>query len=192
MKKILIIDNYDSFTYNLVETFRQTKLCWVEVYKNDMFPIDYHDDFDGMVLSPGPDLPENAGRLTDITRQWMFRKPVLGICLGHQAIIEIWGGKLKKSEQVAHGISSSCIICDESERVFHEIPSPFKAGRYHSWMADEMQIPSDLKVTSRLKDGTIMSVRHHHLNIRGIQFHPESIMTPFGKKMLENWLQLCL
>ena len=186
MKKILVIDNYDSFTYNLVH-YLESLDCEVTVYRNDEFDIDEIAAFDRIVLSPGPGIPEEAGLLKEVIRVYGATKNILGICLGQQAIGEVFGGKLLNLDRVYHGVATQISTVVDDEILFQGFDSHFEVGRYHSWVV-QSPLPDDLEATSIDENGQIMSLRHRSYNVRGVQFHPESVLTPNGKKMLENWL----
>lgn len=184
-KHILLIDNYDSFTYNLVHYLEDlgTK---VTVARNDHITPKECYIYDAVVLSPGPGIPEEAGNLLAIIEQLKERTPILGICLGHQAITEVYGGKIINLDQVYHGIATE--MTHYNSCIFKDIPNSFMAGRYHSWVAHKSSFPKELVITATDDKDQIMAFEHKDLPIYGIQFHPESIMTPHGKKMLENFI----
>ncbi|MBO6188324.1 MAG: aminodeoxychorismate/anthranilate synthase component II [Prevotella sp.] len=186
--KIVIIDNYDSFTYNLAHLVRELG-TEVTVVRNDQFNIDDLEDYSKIILSPGPGIPSEAGLLLDVIRTYAGRKPILGVCLGHQAIGEVFGAKLENLSDVFHGVATPChIVADDP--IFSGLDSDITVGRYHSWVVSTDALPSCLEVTAVSDEGYIMALRHRELNVRGIQFHPESVLTPDGKKMLQNWLFL--
>ncbi|NAS11792.1 anthranilate synthase component II [Poritiphilus flavus] len=187
MMKVLVIDNYDSFTYNLVHYLEDLD-CTVTVKRNDQLSLDEVEEFHKIVLSPGPGIPDEAGLLKQIIARYAPTKSILGVCLGQQAIGEVFGGTLVNLEEVYHGIATNVRITVEDE-IFKGLPEEIMVGRYHSWVVDP-QLPEELEVTSLDENGQIMSLRHRSLNVRGVQFHPESVLTPEGKKILENWLQL--
>ena len=185
--KILILDNFDSFTYNLlhyVECFDVE--C--KVVRNNDVKLDMLNEFDKVILSPGPGLPKNAGAMMPFIAHCIGRKPLLGICLGMQGIVEYFGGRIIQMDPVSHGIAMDCTVLDEKDPLFHSIPKQFTAGMYHSWCVDPEHLPDELNITAKGKNGVVMGVRHEKLDVRGLQFHPESIMTPHGKKMIGNWL----
>jgi anthranilate synthase component II len=184
--KVIVIDNYDSFTYNLVHYLEDLN-CDVTVYRNDEFDLEEIEPFDKIVLSPGPGIPNEAGLLKEVIKKYASTKSILGICLGQQAIGEVFGAELMNLEKVYHGIATTIFIT-ENDTLFNDLPSEIEVGRYHSWVIDKNTIPEVLKVTSVDENGEIMSIKHISLDIKAVQFHPESILTPFGKKMLENWL----
>ena len=186
MKKILVIDNYDSFTYNLVHYLEDLD-CEVTVYRNDEFDIDEIAVFDKILLSPGPGIPDEAGLLKAVIEKYAPTKSILGVCLGQQAIGEVFGGKLTNLEKVYHGVATK-VTKTEDDFIFNDLPNEFEVGRYHSWVISNENLPTDLIVTSIDKNGEIMSMKHAHFDIRGVQYHPESVLTPYGKKILENWL----
>lgn len=186
MKKIVIIDNYDSFTYNLSHLVKQLGAD-VTVWRNDQFELPQLQPFDKIILSPGPGIPSEAGLLLDVIRSYAGKKPILGVCLGHQAIAEAFGGKLINLAEVYHGVATDCQqVADDT--IFRGLPSCFTIGRYHSWVMDKSSLPSCLEVTAISPDGEIMALRHKQYDIHGIQFHPESVLTPDGEQMLDNWL----
>jgi anthranilate synthase component 2 len=187
MKKILIIDNYDSFTYNLVHYLEDLD-CEVTVYRNDEFDLDEIDSFHKILLSPGPGIPDEAGLLKDVIRKYAASKSILGICLGQQAIAEVFGGKLSNLEKVHHGVATKITVLVTDELLFDSLENEFKVGRYHSWVVSKENFPSDLEITSIDENGEIMSLRHKNFDVCGVQFHPESVLTPNGKKILKNWI----
>lgn len=184
--KILILDNYDSFTHNLFHYIEQFS-DHVDVIRNDKFNLDELQEYDGIILSPGPGLPKDAGMLMDILKKVPKDTAVLGVCLGLQAIVEFYGGKLTNLKQVLHGVATECNIV-KADPIFNEIGPKFKAGHYHSWVADSDHFPENLEVLSQNENGLIMAIRHKTKNIRAVQFHPESIMTPDGLLMIKNWV----
>ncbi len=186
--KVVIIDNYDSFTYNLSHLVKELG-AEVTVVRNDQFELANLEQYSKIILSPGPGIPSEAGLLLDVIRTYAGRKPILGVCLGHQAIGEVFGGKLENLSDVFHGVATPChIIADDP--IFSGIPRDITIGRYHSWVISHEDFPDCLEITAVSEQGQIMALRHRKLNIRGIQFHPESILTPDGKKMLQNWMFL--
>ena len=186
--KIVIIDNYDSFTYNLSHLVKELG-AEVTVLRNDQFQLEELEQFNKIILSPGPGIPSEAGLLLDVIRTYAGRKPILGVCLGHQAIGEAFGGKLENLSDVFHGVATPChIIADDP--IFSGIDRDITIGRYHSWVVSRQGLPDFLEVTAQSDEGQIMALRHRELNIRGIQFHPESVLTPDGKKMIQNFLFL--
>jgi anthranilate synthase component 2 len=187
MKKVIIIDNYDSFTYNLVHYLEDLN-AEVTVFRNDEFELNELEKFDKILLSPGPGIPEEAGLLLDVIKKYASTKSILGVCLGQQAIGEVFGGSLINLEKVYHGVASKVKITKE-DSLFNNLPTEFEVGRYHSWVINPDDFPEDLEITSVDENGEIMSIRHKTLDIKGVQYHPESILTPNGKKILENWLE---
>lgn len=185
--KVLVIDNYDSFTYNLVHLLHE---CGeeVEVWRNDKFKLEDVEPFDKILLSPGPGLPNEAGLLMDVIREYSETKQILGICLGQQAIAEVYGGSLINLQKPVHGIASNVNIIQPKEKLFNGIPNTFLAGRYHSWAVSAQDFPSELEITAIDNSGVIMALSHKVLNVRGVQFHPESILSEYGKQMIQNWL----
>jgi len=185
---ILIIDNYDSFTYNLVHLVNEIgPQC--EVWRNDKFNISDVDAYDRIILSPGPGIPSEAGLLMEVIEKYAPTKSIFGVCLGQQAIAEVFGGKLYNLPQPMHGIATPITVTDKQERLFAGLPESFKVGRYHSWVVDENSLPDVLKITAvDDKDNSLMALSHKEYDVRGVQFHPESILTEFGKEMMKNWL----
>ena len=188
MKNIVVIDNYDSFTYNLVHYLEDLN-CTVTVLRNDEFELDELEKFDKILLSPGPGVPDEAGLLKDVIRKYATSKPILGVCLGQQAIGEVFGGNLINLEKVYHGVASTITLSVTDESLFEGLGTEFEVGRYHSWVVANEGFPADLQVTSTDENGQIMSIRHKTFDVKGVQFHPESVLTPNGKKILENWVK---
>ncbi|GGE30883.1 MULTISPECIES: anthranilate synthase component II [Sphingobacterium] len=187
-KPILVIDNYDSFTYNLVHLLQELKESYV-VVRNDKFNLEDVDKYDKILLSPGPGIPEEAGLLLDVIRTYAPTKSILGICLGQQAIAEVFGGKLFNMPKPLHGVATSIHITDPSEPLFQNFPEDSKIGRYHSWAVDPNTLPEDLKVTAVDPNGVIMALTHSKYDVKGMQFHPESILTDNGKTLIANWIK---
>lgn len=192
--KIVMIDNYDSFTYNLVHLVKELGAD-ITVYRNDQFQLEDLEAFDKIMLSPGPGIPSEAGLLLDVIRTYAGRKPILGICLGEQAIGEVFGGTLVNLSDVFHGVQTPAHVVEFSERdekegdyIFTGLPVDIQVGRYHSWVVDAQSLPECLEATCYSDEGQVMALRHKEYDIRGIQFHPESVLTPDGKKMIMNWL----
>lgn len=183
---IVIIDNYDSFTYNLSHQLKALG-AQVDVVRNNAFQMSRLEPYDKIVLSPGPGIPEEAGLLNDVIRRYAGRKPILGVCLGHQAIAEVFGGRLENLRTVYHGVQTPTHIINH-DYLFEHLPETFEAGRYHSWVVSRSGLPDSLEVTAISDDGHIMALRHRTYDVRGIQFHPESILTPEGARILQNWL----
>ena len=188
MKKILVIDNYDSFTYNLVHYLEDLD-CEVTVYRNDEFDLHEILPFDKILLSPGPGIPDEAGLLKAVIKTYAPTKSILGICLGQQAIGEVFGGSLTNLDKVLHGVATNINILVPDETLFSGMQSPMEVGRYHSWVINNADFPDTLEITSTDDHGEIMSLRHKALDVRGVQFHPESVLTPNGKQLLENWVK---
>ena len=185
--KIALIDNYDSFSYNLVHILEQYT-NYLRVFRSDSYSVNDLSKFDKIVLSPGPGLPSD-GKLFEILKNNLPKADILGVCLGHQMIVEIFGGKLINMNTVNHGLQRMTIVTDTSEAIFRNIPERFLSGRYHSWIASPDFLPKELKVTAIDQNGSIMSISHKTKNIKGVQFHPESILTPHGKTIIYNWIK---
>ena len=186
--KIVIIDNYDSFTCNLSHLVKELG-AEVDVVRNDQFELADLEQYSKIILSPGPGIPSEAGLLLDVIRTYAGKKPILGVCLGHQAIGEVFGAKLENLSDVFHGVATPChIIADDP--IFSGLERDITIGRYHSWVVSREALPDCLEVTAESDEGQIMALRHRELNVRGIQFHPESVLTPDGRKMLQNWMFL--
>ena len=186
--KILVIDNYDSFTYNLVHYLEDLD-CEVTVKRNDQLTLEEVDAFQKIVLSPGPGLPDEAGLLKAIIKTYAPTKSILGVCLGQQAIAEVYGGSLINLHSVYHGVSTKVTTCVNDESLFDGLDKTINVGRYHSWVVDP-NLPEELEATSIDENGQVMSLRHKVYDLRGVQFHPESVLTPQGKKILENWIRI--
>lgn len=183
---VVIIDNYDSFTYNLSHLVKELGGN-VAVVRNDQFELPQLQAYDKIILSPGPGIPSEAGLLLDVIRTYAGIKPILGVCLGHQAIAEAFGGQLVNLSDVYHGVATNTNILTE-DVLFKGLPQQIEVGRYHSWIVDADTLPQELEITSTSDEGYIMSLRHRHFDIRGIQYHPESVLTPQGKHIIDNWL----
>lgn len=186
--KILVLDNYDSFTYNLVYMLKELGQD-VSVFRNDKIPLEAVANYDKILLSPGPGIPEEAGILLDVIREYAPTKSILGVCLGHQAIGEAFGAKLHNMGDVLHGVTTKCLITDPTERLFQGIPSEINVCRYHSWTVIAETMPADLKITAIDEDGFVMAEAHTRYDVRGVQFHPEAYLTEYGKEMMANWLK---
>lgn len=186
MKKILVIDNYDSFTYNLVHYLEDLD-CEVTVKRNDKLTLDEVDAYDKIVLSPGPGIPDEAGLLKAIISEYAPTKSIFGVCLGLQAIGEVFGGKLQNLETVYHGVSTDVTVTVDNENLFKGMDNTFEVGRYHSWVVDP-HLPESLEATSFDENGQVMSLRHKTFDVKGVQYHPESVLTPNGKQILKNWV----
>lgn len=193
--RILIVDNYDSFTYNLYHLVKELGYVNVEVLRNDRLVLDDLDIFEKIILSPGPGIPSEAGLLLDIIRRYAPRKSMLGVCLGHQAIAEVFGAQLLNMKEVFHGVATPIQVV-RPHRLFKGLPDTFEVGRYHSWIVSSDGFPSSLEVTAVDAEGSIMALRHREYDVHGIQFHPESVLTPAGARIMDNWLNnpdpLCL
>lgn len=187
MKRILVIDNYDSFTYNLVHYLEDLE-CDVTVVRNKELLIEEAEDYDKILLSPGPGIPDEAGLLKEVITTYASRKSILGICLGQQAIAEVFGGSLLNLPTVHHGVAATIEIITPDETLFSNMERYIQVGRYHSWSVDPTTLPPVLEATSVDATGTVMSLRHKHFDVKGVQFHPESILTPKGKLILKNWI----
>lgn len=184
--RILLLDNYDSFTWNLEHLLAQ--FADVSVRRNDEVTVEEAARYDRIVLSPGPGLPSEAGIMPELVRQLMPTHPLLGVCLGLQAIVESCGGGLYNLSSVRHGVAVDCVPVPPVDPLFRGIGAPFAAGLYHSWAADPAKMPAELEVTARSAEGVIMAVRHRRFPAKGVQFHPESVMTPAGPAIIRNWL----
>lgn len=187
--KLLVIDNYDSFTYNLVHMIEQLGDVELTVRRNDKIELSEVDSFDQIILSPGPGLPSEAGRMPEIVKTYAPTKKILGVCLGHQCIGEVFGGTLHNLSLPVHGKATPMTVTDPADPVFHGLPESVLIGRYHSWVVNQKDLPEVLKVTAVDESGNIMAFRHLHYRVCGVQFHPESVLTPDGRQMLQNWLE---
>lgn len=188
--KIMVLDNYDSFTYNLVHILKELTGRPVDVYRNDEITLAAVAEYDKIIISPGPGIPNEAGITKNLINHYAPTKSILGVCLGCQAIAEVFGGSIINLAKVYHGVKTEIIVTDEGDRIFQDIPSSFEAGRYHSWVVNENDLPSDLTITARDDEGMIMALSHVKYDVKGVQFHPESVMTDHGKKILRNWLEI--
>ncbi len=188
MRKLLVFDNYDSFTYNLVHCIREIGFSNIDVYRNDEITLEEIDKYDLILLSPGPGLPEESGILKELIRTYSKTKRIMGVCLGHQAIGEVFGADLINLDQVYHGVSTYVNILNSSEPLFKELPRRFKIGRYHSWVVDKKNLPECLKIIAVDEEDQVMALRHRDYDVCGVQFHPESILTDYGKEIINNWL----
>jgi anthranilate synthase component 2 len=189
--KILVLDNYDSFTFNLVQYIQDILGRQVDVFRNDAISLDDVDAYDTIILSPGPGLPSEAGIMPALIQRYAPTKAILGVCLGHQAIGEAFGGQLENLTQVYHGIETPIRVTDPDEPMFLDLPPRLNVGRYHSWVVRQEELPESLIVTAVDEKGEIMAMRHREYNVRGVQFHPESVMTLEGKKMLASFFTHC-
>ena len=194
--KILVFDNYDSFTYNLVHLVEKILHQQVDVYRNDQIPLEKVKAYDKIILSPGPGIPEEAGLLLPLIKEYASSKSILGVCLGHQAIGEAFGGKLINLSTVYHGVATRIRLeagggrreAGDGWSLFEGLPMEFEAGRYHSWIVSDEKLPAELEVTARDDNGYIMAMQHKKYDVKGVQFHPESVLTPVGEHILRNWL----
>ena len=186
--KIVIIDNYDSFTYNLSHLVKEMGAD-VTVFRNDQFSLDSLEAFDKIILSPGPGIPSEAGLLLDVIRTYAGKKPILGVCLGHQAIGEAFGGRLENLSDVFHGVATPCHITADSP-LFQGLSKDITIGRYHSWVVSREAFPECLEITAVSDEGQVMALQHRQMPIYGIQFHPESVLTPEGKEIIKNYINL--
>ena len=204
--KILVFDNYDSFTYNLVHLVEKITHEKVAVFRNDQLPLEKVKDYDKIILSPGPGIPEEAGLLLPLIREYAASKSILGVCLGHQAIGQAFGGKLinlssvfhgvatpvkvvKRAPSVVSGAANSPLTFHVSRNLFHGLPEELEVGRYHSWVVSKENFPGELEITAEDESGMIMGLQHKTYDVQGVQFHPESVLTPDGEKILSNWLK---
>src|SRR5687767_12819808 len=189
--RILVFDNYDSFTYNLVHLVEKITHEKVDVYRNDQIPLGKVKDYDKIILSPGPGIPEEAGLLLPLIKEYAASKSILGVCLGHQAIGEAFGGKLSNLTSVYHGVATSIKIvkrAGQQNNIFQGLPEELEVGRYHSWIVSEDAFPDELEVTAVDENGFIMALQHKTYDVQAVQFHPESVLTPKGEEMMRNWL----
>lgn len=186
--KILVFDNYDSFTYNIVHALKKLGYNDVEVHRNDQIALAEIARFDKIILSPGPGVPSESGILLDLIKTYAASKSILGVCLGEQAIAEAFGGKLINLPEVHHGVTSEIQVL-ENDVLFNNLPEKMTVGRYHSWAVEKESLPDCLKVTAVDESGMIMALAHKQFDVRGVQFHPESVLTPEGEEMLRNWLE---
>lgn len=186
--KILVFDNYDSFTYNLVHLIKKITDAPVDVILNDQLPLEKVRGYDKIVLSPGPGIPSEAGSLLSLIKEYAASKSILGVCLGHQAIGEVFGGTLVNLPQVYHGLATP-IQQTAKAKLFNGLPQTFTVGRYHSWVVDQKNFPPDLDITAEDESGLVMALAHKTYDVQGVQFHPESILTPDGETIIRNWLK---
>lgn len=186
--KILVFDNYDSFTYNLVQIIEQIVGEKVDVYRNDQIPLEDIEKYDKIILSPGPGIPKEAGILLDVIKKYAPTKSIFGVCLGQQAIAEAFGGSLINLSEIYHGVATESIQIN-AHQIFNDLPETLEVGRYHSWAVNPDDFPTELEITSVDKNGMIMSLKHKTYDVHAVQYHPESILTPDGKKILENFLK---
>ncbi|CAG5010378.1 Anthranilate synthase component 2 [Dyadobacter sp. CECT 9275] len=187
--KILVLDNYDSFTYNLVYILRELH-GQVDIFRNDKIALEEVGRYDKILLSPGPGIPSEAGIMHAVIKEYGPSKSILGVCLGHQGIGEVFGASLENMTDVLHGISDTAFITDPTDRLFKNIPGQIKVGRYHSWTVVPESFPDHLKITAVDEQQRVMALSHASYDVKGVQFHPESVLTEYGKEMLENWLSI--
>lgn len=188
--KLLVFDNYDSFTYNLVHLVEKLLHQKVDVYRNDQIALADVNKYDKIILSPGPGLPVEAGLLLPLIKEYAASKSILGVCLGHQAIGEVFGGRLINLTKVYHGISTNCKVINKENTLFKNMPAAFQVGRYHSWVVDREQFPAELEITAIDDNDIIMAMQHKVYDVQAVQFHPESVLTPMGEQIIKNWLGL--
>jgi len=189
--KILVLDNYDSFTYNLVHMVEKITDTYPDVYRNDEISIEEVGTYDVIMLSPGPGIPEEAGILKEVIQTYAGKKPIFGVCLGLQAITEVFGGKIINLDDVFHGVATEMKVTDTNAVIFKDIPETFLAARYHSWSASDEGFPNDLKVTARDEDNRIQAIEHQEFKLSAVQFHPESILTEVGEQLVRNFIDSC-
>jgi anthranilate synthase, component II (EC 4.1.3.27) len=187
--KILVLDNYDSFTYNLVHYIEEITNFKVDVFRNDQIALEEVARYDKILLSPGPGIPDEAGILKPLIQTYGSTKSIFGVCLGCQAIAEVYGGSIRNMDTVFHGIARPINVLDDKDYLYSNLPGSFLAGRYHSWVVNDADLPHSLTVTSRDDAGLIMGIRHVEHDVRGVQFHPESVLTEHGKEMMRNWVE---
>ncbi len=191
--KILVFDNYDSFTYNLVHLVEKITREKADVYRNDEIPLEKVKAYDKIILSPGPGIPSEAGMLLDLIREYAATKSILGVCLGHQAIGEVFGGALVNLSSVYHGVATPIKVKSEKSNVrsalFDGLPDVLEVGRYHSWVVSDQNFPAELEITARDENGFVMGLQHTKYDVQGVQFHPESVLTPDGEQIINNWLK---
>ncbi len=187
---ILVIDNYDSFTYNLVHYIENITKAKPSVFRNDEISLDDVNGYDKILLSPGPGIPEEAGICIDVIKRYSPTKSILGVCLGHQSIAEAFGGSLINLDTVFHGVSSTIDVVAPEDPLYYDIPGRFEVGRYHSWVVSKNDLPDSLKITALDDTGLIMGLSHKTYDVKGVQYHPESVLTENGMKMIENWIKM--
>ena len=190
MEKILVLDNYDSFTYNLVHYIESNPNFEVDVYRNDEISLDAIDNYTTIILSPGPGLPDEAGILKDLIERYAPTKKILGVCLGMQAIGEVYGGALENLNNVFHGVATPITITNPNDLLYKNLPENIEVGRYHSWVISNDNFPNKLIITAKDDNDQIMSIKHKDYNLYGVQYHPESILTAHGKEIITNFLDI--
>lgn len=188
--KILVFDNYDSFTYNLVHLVEKITGMKVDVHRNDRIDLEDVKIYDKIILSPGPGIPVEAGLLLPLIRKYASSKSILGVCLGHQAIGEAFGGELVNLDSVFHGVATNCLLSNTNCELFKGLPEKIEVGRYHSWVVSKEDFPAELEITAEDENGMIMGLQHKNYDVQGVQFHPESVLTPKGEDIMKNWLGL--
>lgn len=186
--KILVFDNYDSFTYNLVHLVQKLVDDKIDVYRNDQIPLEKVKEYDKIILSPGPGIPKEAGLLLPLIKEYASTKSILGVCLGHQAIGEAFGGTLINLSTVYHGVATNCKLQTVNCKLFRDLPNEINVGRYHSWIISEENFSKELEITARDENNYIMALQHKTYDVQGVQFHPESVLTPDGETIMRNWL----
>jgi anthranilate synthase component 2 len=191
--KILVFDNYDSFTYNLVHLVEKITHINVDVYRNDQIPLEKVKEYDKIILSPGPGIPEEAGLLLPLIKEYASSKSILGVCLGHQAIGQAFGGELVNLSTVYHGVATKMEVRRQESggrsHLFNDLPNELEVGRYHSWVISKENFPEELEITAEDENGMIMALQHKTFDVQGVQFHPESVLTPMGEDIMRNWLK---
>ena len=185
----MVFDNYDSFTYNLVHLVEKILHQKVDVYRNDQLPLEKVKEYDKIILSPGPGVPQEAGLLLPLIKEYASSKSILGVCLGHQGIGEAFGGKLINLSTVYHGVATNCQLSIDNCQLFRGMPAEIEVGRYHSWIVSEEDFPAELEITARDENNLIMALQHKKYDVQGVQFHPESVLTPQGESIMKNWLK---
>ena len=188
LMKILILDNYDSFTYNLAQMVEEIMHQEIHIAKNDEISLEEIELYDKIILSPGPGIPEDAGILLDVIKKYASTKSIFGVCLGQQAIAEAFGGSIINLSEIFHGVASNVNVSVKNSKIFRNLPKQLEAGRYHSWSVDQQNFPDELEITAVDDEGIIMALQHKTFDVHAVQFHPESILTPLGKKILNNFL----
>ncbi len=188
--RILVFDNYDSFTYNLVHLVEKITHTKVDVYRNDKIALEKVKEYDKIILSPGPGIPEEAGMLLALIKEYAATKSILGVCLGHQAIGQAFGGELINLSTVYHGVATPINILNSKSQILKDLPDEVEVGRYHSWIVSDENFPDELEVTARDENNYIMALQHKKYDVQGVQFHPESVLTPCGEQIMRNWLSI--
>ncbi len=187
--KIIVLDNYDSFTYNLVHILRELGYA-PDIFRNDKIRVEEIKKYDKILLSPGPGIPDEAGIMKQVVMEYGATKSILGVCLGHQGIAEVYGAQLYNIPKVLHGVTSRATVLKSQERLFRDVPKSFEVTHYHSWAVVPDSITNELEVTATNDEGLVMALAHRKYDVRGVQFHPESILTEHGKKIMENWINI--